>query len=440
VKPNVILIACCSFRRDFLGANAPNLKRLAKEGVFYENCISPGTWTFPSHVSLFTGMYPHEHGVHEITNGEKVVYCRRANISLSVPRLAEQMEAKGYSTSCISNNFMISKATGFQYGFQNFVSQNSSPWFDSKLATEARNLGATPMQVLQELIKRGRVGEIPKLAKELIKIKRIAKATNYPVDKGETKTAELLRNFPLKPSFFLFIGLFDMHEPYPSFDDKDTQDAFTGIRPMNSNTLEKLKNEYREGLERMDSRIGSMLDTLKKRGLYDNSLIIITSDHGQAFNEHGFMYHGIYLYDEVIRVPLIVKYPHGRKFKKRKGYQSLVNIPALIESVVNGGSDAVLTSRKVFSEAYGNIDSVPESYSSKRDYINKKYEKARAAIYMDGYKLSVNGTEKRVEEFLEGSRAVRPDSKARAAKFRGLIRELKKFKAEEKEFKVPEAF
>jgi arylsulfatase A-like enzyme len=209
---------------------------------------------------------------------------------------------------------------------------------------------------------------------------------------------------------------------------------------MNSNTLEKLKNEYREGLERMDSRIGSMLDTLKKRGLYDNSLIIITSDHGQAFNEHGFMYHGIYLYDEVIRVPLIVKYPHGRKFKKRKGYQSLVNIPALIESVVNGGSDAVLTSRKVFSEAYGNIDSVPESYSSKRDYINKKYEKARAAIYMDGYKLSVNGTEKRVEEFLEGSRAVRPDSKARAAKFRGLIRELKKFKAEEKEFKVPEAF
>jgi len=419
-----------------MGARTPYLKRLSREAMVYENCVSPGTWTFPSHVSLFTGMYPHEHGVHEITGGEKVAYCRKANIALSAPRLAEQFEAKGYSTACISNNFMLSKHTGFQYGFQRFVSQNSSPWFDSQLATEARSLGANPMQVLQELVKRGRAKDIPKYAKELIKIKKIAKQTNYPMEKGAAKTAEMLASFPLKPSFFLFIGLFDMHEPYPSFSDKDTQDAFTGIKPMNKHTLHKLKEEYKEGAERLDSQIGGMIATLKRRGLYDNSIIIITSDHGQAFDEHGFMYHGIYLYDEVVRVPLIIKYPHGRKFRKRKGYQSLVAIPGLLERVMRGGDDRVLTTRAAFSEAYGNIDNVPESYNSRLDYINEKYEKARAAIYMDGYKLHVNGSDGIVEEFLEGETPVNIKSAQHRKAYLKLAHELKRFKKKEK-FTVP---
>lgn len=437
MQPNVILIVCCSLRKDVIGARTPNLKRLAKEeAIAYENCISPGTWTFPSHVSLFTGMYPHEHGVHEMIGKEKAAYCIRANVALSAPRLAEQLEAKGYNTFCISNNFMLTKQTGFGYGFKYMKEQNSSPWFKSKLAIEARGLGATPAQVLHELVKRGRMADIPKYAKELIKIKKIAKETNYPIDKGVSRTAKELETLPLKPSFFLLIGLFDMHEPYPSFDDKDTQDAFTGIRAMNRNKLARLRHEYEESAERVDSNIGAMLKTLKKRGLYDNSLIIITSDHGQAFDEHGYMYHGIYLYDEIVRIPLIVKYPYGKRFKKREGYQSLTGIPRLIESIVHGGDDRVLTERKVFSEAYGNIDSVPESYSSRIDYINNRYEKLRAAIYMDDYKLNVNGTEGTVEEFLKGERPVDAKSAQHKKAFEKLAKELRRFKKSEK-FLIP---
>ena len=211
MKPNIILIVCCSLRKDLMGAKTPNLNRLSKEAMVYDNCISPGTWTFPSHVSLFTGMYPHEHGVHEITNGEKVVYCRKANIALSAPRLAEQLEAKGYSTTCISNNFMLSaERSGFQYGFGRFIQYDASPWFKSKIVMEARGLGANPMQVLVELLKRGRIGDLPKYAKELIRVKEIARETNYPIDKGATNTAKMLADLPLKPSFFLFIGLFEL--------------------------------------------------------------------------------------------------------------------------------------------------------------------------------------------------------------------------------------
>ncbi len=435
MKPNVMLIVCCSLRNDMLGAKTPNMDRLAAEGMRYDNCISTGTWTFPSHVSIFTGMYANEHGVHEITGGEKVRACIKANISLTAPRLAEQMEARGYSTACISNNFMLSKLTGFQFGFQDFVVQTSSPWYNSKLATEARHMGATPLQVLKKLISGGRALDIPKYAMEFFKVRKIAKETNYPVDKGITKTVKMLGTLPLKPSFFLFLSIFDMHEPYTNFDDKDTEEALAGIKPMDPRTVERLKADYVEEVELFDRELGAAMETLKKRGLYEDTLVIITSDHGQAFNEHDFMYHGTYLYDEIVRVPLIVKYPKGRRFKRREGYQSISSIPALIESVLKGGGDGALTKDRAFSESYGMIDALPDSYAHRKDYLTKRYEKARAAVYMDGYKLNVNGSDGVAEEFLKSGKSV--DPKKHRAAYEKLARELGKFKGNEKGFKIP---
>jgi arylsulfatase A-like enzyme len=70
MRPNIILVVCDTLRKDTLGvyggpANTPNLKKFAKDAVVYDNCIAPASWTFPSHVSIFTGLYSGEHGVHE---------------------------------------------------------------------------------------------------------------------------------------------------------------------------------------------------------------------------------------------------------------------------------------------------------------------------------------------------------------------------------------
>ncbi len=228
MRPNVILIVCDSLRKSIMEryggpAKMPNLDRFAKDSMVYDNCIAPETWTFPSHTSMFTGMYANEHKVHE-SRTMKVENLAEANIELRAQRLPEYMQTKGYNTLCISNNFMISRYTGFDYGFDNFLMLESSPWIQSKTATEARHIGADPLQVLTALVREGKFGTILKYANEMERIKKVAKASNYPVDKGAAFTTELLTNATLNEPLFLFINFFEMHEPYVGFSDKDLLD------------------------------------------------------------------------------------------------------------------------------------------------------------------------------------------------------------------------
>ncbi|MDE1869312.1 MAG: sulfatase [Candidatus Micrarchaeota archaeon] len=408
MMPNILLIVCDTMNRDALRvyggeAKTPNLEKLAKDSMVYDNCIAPSPWTFPSHVSLFTGMYPSEHGVHE-TNDEKTEELAVKHMNLDAKRLPEYLQSEGYNTIGISNNLMISRFTGFDKGFNLFFNLEPSPWGKSKLGTEGKRLGSDIKQVGAELIRRGRSDEIPKFAKEFLRIKRMARAFNYPMDKGASLANNLIADMALRNKFFLFVNYYEVHEPYVSFDDKENQDNFTGIKPYSDGRVRELKADYVSEAEYLDGHIGALIEMLKMRGLYEDTMIIFTSDHGQAFNEHGFMYHGIYLYDEIVRVPLIVKYPHNRKFKKRNGYQSLVNIPDFVRDVIHGSDDRNLTSEVVFSEAYGNIDRPPEAYKSRMGYVNAKYEKSRKAVYAKDMKLTVNGSEGTIEELMDGKK------------------------------------
>jgi arylsulfatase A-like enzyme len=435
MKPNVILIVCDTLRKNLLGARTPAIDSLSRDSMVYDNCIAPATWTFPSHASLFTGMYASEHGIHE-TKEVKLDELSDYNSKLDAERLAEYMQKKGYYTLGISNNFMCSRFTGFDYGFDYFFNIESSPWGRSKTATEARLLGANSLQVAGELIKRGRGNELLKFAREYLKVRSTNMIVDYPRNKGADLTNEIINNMALRDNFFLFINYWELHDPYRGQNATVMLEEFTGIRKISERMVRYLKQEYVRETEYLDKRIGDFLSMLKRRGLYDNSMIILMSDHGQAFNEHGFVYHGIQLYDEIVRVPLVIKYPGGKKFRKRNGYQSLVTIPALIKDIVNGKDDRRLTVDKVFTEAYGNIDRLPKSYDFRMDYVNENYEKSRAAIYKDGYKLSVNGSDGIVEEFLKEDREVSVDKHRKA--FTMLADELRDFKRKET-FIVPDA-
>ncbi len=433
--PNIILIVCDTLRADAVG-KMPNLSKMSKDAMVYENCIAPETWTFPSHASLFTGMYASRHGIHE-TAETKVEGLVKCNSMLKAERLAESLRAKGYDTIGISNNFMLSRFTGFDYGFDFFFNVEISPWGHSKIATEAKVLGSDSMQVLRELIKRGRAAELPKFALEYLKVRKTTELMDYPRNKGAALTNRMLGNMALNGKFFLFINFWELHDPYIGQSFKAIQDDFTGIKRISDASVESLKKEYAKEAEYLDEQLGTLIEMLKRRDLYDDSMIIITSDHGQAFNEHGFMYHSIYLYDEIIRVPLIIKYPKSKKFRKREGYQSLVDIPRLIKDIIKGEDDRAITKDKAFGEAFGNMDRPPESYDFRKKYVEDKYEKVRAAIYMDGYKLNVNGSDGIVEEFLKGSKPVDPTDRAHKDAFNRLVGELKRFKGNEK-FAMPE--
>jgi arylsulfatase A-like enzyme len=440
MKPNVILIVCDALRKDIMDlyggpARMPNMRKLAREAMVYENCIAPATWTFPSHASLFTGMYPSQHGVHE-TRELKAGACAKLNKTLGAPRLAEQLEQEGYNTICISNNYMISRHSGFDYGFKTFMNLESSPWVQSDIAAEASRLGADPLQVLKALVKTGKIHKIPTYAKELLRIRKLADAKDWPTRKGADFVLDILENTSLSRNFFLFINFFEMHDPYKGENWREMLDNVFDVKKLNGRKVDYLKHQYVLSGEFLDEQIGRLVKLLKARGLYDSTMLIITSDHGQAFNEHGVMYHGDYLYDEILRVPLIVKYPMLKKFKKRKGYQSLVCVPAMIFDILGGRDDSALTRREVFAESYGSIGGVPKSYRHMKEYFVQRYEKVRKAAYMDGYKLTLNGTDGTVEEFMKNGRNISTSSGGNIRMLKLLVNEIDKFRGRE-EFELP---
>ncbi len=142
---------------------------------------------------------------------------------------------------------------------------------------------------------------------------------------------------------------------------------------------------------------------LKKNGLYEDALIIATSDHGQEFKEHGFYGHGTFLHDEILEVPLIVKYPAGGKPGSAGGYQNLCDVHSLVVRTC-GGEDAFMRStEETFSESFGVVHKPPTVNDpvlrAKFDEVRQRVDRPRKAVFRDGYKLVVDWTTKEVEEF-----------------------------------------
>jgi arylsulfatase A-like enzyme len=408
--PNVIIIVCDTLRRDVLSAyggdaRTPNLKRFAGESMVYDNAITPSSWTFPSHVSLFTGLNPIEHGVRD-GKGIRLADLFKLNSKLGLETVAQFLGRRGYNTVGVSNNLVISKFGGFDRGFDTFRNIEINPWVQSDIVRKAMGEGVTVWEIAATLIKQGRAGDLPVYFSEFMRVRREARAVNFPVEKGARETNRILSDSKLQPPLFLFVNFYDAHDPYEGEDRKEKWDHFAGIKSISPGSAARLKEGYIDCVEALDRNIGDTIRMLKDRGLYEDSIIIITSDHGQAFNEHGFVGHGTYLHDELVRIPLMIRFPHGRKFRKRAGYQSLVNVFRMIRDVVDGGDDSKLTSDSALSEAFGYpaVPFIPASYKARNGYIESTYDRQRIAVFKDGFKLSVNQSDGKVEEFSRSGR------------------------------------
>lgn len=441
-RPNIILIVLDTLRADILEAyggeaGTPNLRRLAKDAVTYGNAIAPSPWTVPSHTSLFTGLYASRHGVHEL-KGKKLSDVFMLNGRSSAGTIAENLNGMGYNTLGISNSPNVSKYANFDKGFDSFRNFTTDPWLENEAAREARRIDLSPLEIAKVLINEERWGDIPRYAKEFIKVRIKALANNFPIDKGATLTNKILFSTKLKSDFFLFINLFEMHEPYRGANLRDRWEHAAGIKSLGSREIARLKRQYIMEAEYLDQRLGELMGELRSRGIYDDALIVITSDHGQAFNEHGHMYHGSFLYDEIVRVPLIIKYPKNRKFIKRTGYQSLANVPDLIMDIIEGKDDRRLTTEKAFAESYDACNwysLLPRSYIKRqRDYLKARYEKVRKAVFKGDFKLTVNGTDGKVEEFLRNGKTA--DQSRYRENMKELLKELRDFNIE-RDFLIP---
>jgi arylsulfatase A-like enzyme/Flp pilus assembly protein TadD len=248
---NVILITLDTLRSDRLSCygservDTPNIDALAREGVRFTNAASTVPYTLPAHSSMMTGTYPPHHGVRENVG---------ALLGDEIPTLAERLGDGGWETAAFVSAFVLDQRWGIGRGFDHYYDDFDLSAFDTP------NMGSVQ-----------RTGD-----------ETVAEAVRW------------LDERPAEKPFFLWLHLYDPHEPY------------TPPEPYKSRYPER---PYDGEVAYTDSLIGDFRRALEERDQLEKSLLILTSDHGEGLGDHGEMFHGYYIYDSTIHVALIVRPP-----------------------------------------------------------------------------------------------------------------------------------
>jgi arylsulfatase A-like enzyme len=416
--PNVVVVVFDTMRRNVLGAyggpaSSPSIDALAAEGVVYGNCIASSPWTTPSHASLFTGLLPSKHGVHEDWD-TKMLQVFSAMKSVQSQPLASYLGERGYETACYSANANIAPGSGFENGFSTFEYKGVTPPERSqKVLDMARKHGRTRREIASNLLKEGKVGDLARLYLEDRRLKGAYRRMNYPLLKGGDAVAASVSGLRLERPFFLFVNLVEMHEPYlrgePGAETKPIADLF-GTRRVSDSMIAAIRRRYVEEAAAADTFFGRILAWLKETGAYGDSLVVATSDHGQSLKEKGFYGHGTFLHDEILEVPLVVKYPGGARPKPGPGHQPLHRVQEMVKDCLVGVCDgSSLTTDHAVAESFG-VPNVLRSVSDAPDFeANRaRFDRPRKAVYKGALKLVVEGKGGGIEEFSRAGKPIAP--------------------------------
>ncbi|AEC51941.1 hypothetical protein PNA2_1025 [Pyrococcus sp. NA2] len=411
--PNVIFIVIDTLREDYSTSLKENLKKLGF--VEYSCTIAPASWTVPSHASIFTGLYPALHKAHETKHKKGFGIRLKYDNTLS-----KILSSLGYNTYLFTANPYIRPSLGFG-GFDYFYEMGGwSPRIPvlsyddfvllEKLKRKANN---NTMQLVKTLLLKHPTllmrGVVSKVLSPLNRVyeKVVAHFMGWPLDKGANRLIKLLKGckFDKNSPNFIFINLLEVHEPYFLGDNVEEVRKNLLTRQLNTKYVIKWRQMYPKEVEYVSQKIVDILGILKEKGIFDNSLIIITSDHGQLLGEHGRIGHGTFLYDELLRVPLLIKYPKDSQIKvtkKAEEYVSLVSLKPFILNFIENkiSDDSILYSKTVFAESYGigGVTVNPKTEEEKRN-VNE-LEKYRIAIYYKNFKGIFNITDWKFEEII----------------------------------------
>jgi len=373
VKPNVILLVLDTLRED----HSSGLDNLLQMGfVKYTNAISSAPWTLPSHVSMFTGLPPSLHGIHEQKGMtiEKMFGPAASQMNKLNKGILGELESIGYTTYSLSANLLPTELSGFSSEFawyydtfrrHLFNKEEFEYWFGSKSKPSGSALAL-------ELVKNKWFG----LAKDLYFSRN--RLTNkflqnlfskYPIEKGSKKLLKLAVSLEYRSPFFLFMNLMEAHDPY-FWNETTPRAVFASVIGDDAYMAEWLKKypvdrRYSVHSSVAVSRLVNGIMALSK--YFSNSVIIVTSDHGQLIGENFRYGHGYFLNDGLLRVPLYVKYPCGvRPLLSGKGYISLCQIPSIIRYCVLG-DDVRFGADTVFAESFGPQNNHKEQILTQED-------------------------------------------------------------------------
>jgi arylsulfatase A-like enzyme len=308
---NVLLISIDTLRPDHLGCygygrdTSPNIDALADRGAIFLNTVSSTSWTLPAHISLLTGTDISVHGVANDGIG----------LHRGIPLLAEILQQKGYRTAAFCSSPYLNPAFGFDRGFDIYHNTDlENDGFEDTVFLEDRD----QWQEVHEEVTSPRISRL---------------------------AVDWLDRHKEEP-FFLFLHMWDPHfdfvppPPYdtrfdPDYKGKVTSSHFMFNKDINADMaprdLEHIIALYDGEIAFTDYHLGRVFDRLKELGIFERTLIIITGDHGEEFFEHGNKGHRITLYDESVKIPLIVILPgmdlKGMKIARQAG---IIDIAATI--------------------------------------------------------------------------------------------------------------
>ncbi len=296
--PNVIIMVADALRADYLPAYTPTvpiqtpaLAKLRKDAVLFTACFSQASWTKPSFATIFSGRYPESH----------TATSKNAGLPEEVTTFAEVFSENGYYAKGFANNPNITAALNFGQGFTDYVDLKPDLYFFAK-PSASRLTGYDGLRKVWNLIAKRLGGKM--------NVKRFYQPAEIVTDE-----ALAWLDGPERPEdapFILFLHYMDPHDPFMNHDNPGEGYARAQMAdPDPDEFLEKMRHAYYTEIEHMDTHIGGFLDGLRDRGLYDDSVIIFTADHGEEFFDHEGWWHGQTLYDEVIQVPLMLKLPGG---------------------------------------------------------------------------------------------------------------------------------
>jgi len=281
-RPDVLLITLDTTRADHLGSygypqpTTPVLDALAADGAVFTQTYTTNPITLPAHSSLFTGTYPMFHGARD--NG---TYVLRDDVTT----LAEVLSAQGYDTAAFVASFVLDSQYGLGQGFGLYDDDVGAEWSQDEMKA------------------------------------RTARAFGFDERKANLVTAAANRwlSQPRKRPYLAWLHYFDPHQPL--------------------NPPEPHRSRFSDGYDAeiafADEQIGQVLAALKQRGTYDDTLIVVVGDHGEALLEHSEISHSLLIFDSTMRIPLIVK-PPGQEARGRRveALSSIVDVMPTILSIL----------------------------------------------------------------------------------------------------------
>ena len=315
-RPNVLWVVWDTVRADHLSVygydkpTTPRLKKWAEHALVFDNVMSPAGSTIPSHASMFTGQLPSEHGTSDAS----------PTLHPDHETIAERLRTHGYQTYLWAANPNLAAVRNFHQGFE----RAEHPW-SLDFAREA-------FQIIQEkLPAKDRSSELREKLRQRKAIPWAIKAAGALAQKGVERF--LQERDPNRP-WFVFLNYMEAHRPFipaESYRQKlmspedvelsyqvdrswDTMWAYTfGLSEYTAREIEIMAATYDATLRELDDLFARLLRQLRRQGILQDTVVILTSDHGELLGEHHLMDHQYSLYDPLIRVPLIVYGPRWFK-------------------------------------------------------------------------------------------------------------------------------